>query len=385
MNLPSALDIEKLIRIQDQSCVSIYMPTSTSGIDAKEPSIRLKNAIRKCEGQLGEQGVKPQVISNILTPIRDLAAETRLWGQPGQQLAIFSCRDFFQYHKLPINHRQQISVGRRLYIKPLVPLLMFDRKFYILALSLHQIKLYEVTGQGMQEKSLKNSPQSIEDLLQYEQAEEQIQSHTTPQGKSAGSSAIFHGHGNIADKSTRKKDIAEYLNAVDKGLMDLLSNEKSPLILAGVDYIRAEYTRLSNYPNILAEGIDGNPEQFKENQLHQAGWRIIKPLLDKEIETNIERFGDLSSSGRTSTDLHKILPAAHQGRVDTLLVEDARCIWGNFDPAKNQVHVHKEPETADEDLLNLATIKVLSGGGKVYMPSQQQMPGRAAQAAIFRY
>lgn len=385
MNMSPSLDIEKLIQIRDQPCVSIYIPTSTSGIDAQEPSIRLKNAIRKCETQLGEQGFKDRVSSALLAPIRTLATETPLWGKPDQQLAIFSCPDFFQYHKLAINNTQHISVAYRPYIKPLVPLLTSIGKFYILTLSLHQIKLYEATRQGIEERLLKNSPKSIRDLLQYEEVQEQIQSHTTPKGKSAGNSAIFHGHGNIADKTKHKKDIVEFLNAVDKGLTELLSNEKYPLILAGVDYIRAEYAKLSGYPNILSEGINGNPEKFRENQLHKAGWRIIEPLLDKQVEANIERFGALSANGRASTDLHKILPAANQGRVDTLFVDGARCIWGKFDPDNNQVHIHEEPEATDEDLLNLAVIQVLTGRGKVYTPSEKQMPNRAAQAAIFRY
>jgi hypothetical protein len=385
MNLSSALDIEKLLRLRDQPCVSIYIPTRSSGTDAKEPSIRLKNAVQKCQEQLGRRGVKRQVISDILAPVRALGTETLSWGQPGRELAIFSRRDFFQYHRLQINHTQQISVAYRPYIKPLVPLLMFSGKFYILTLSLHQIKLYEATREGMQEKLLKNCPRSIEDLLQYEQVEEHIQAHTMPRGKSAGSSAIFHGHGNIADKTKHKKDIAEYLNTVDKGLKELLSTERSPLVLAGVDYIRAEYAKLSSYPNVLSEGIDGNPEQFKESKLHQAAWHIIEPLLDRQLRADVEKFGDFSAYGRTSTDLREILPAAYQGRVDTLLVDAARCTWGGFDPGSNQIHVHEEPEANDEDLLNLAIIYVLAGRGKVYMPSKQRMPEGAVQAAVFRY
>jgi hypothetical protein len=142
---------------------------------------------------------------------------------------------------------------------------------------------------------------------------------------------------------------------------------------------------LRGYSNVVFKGVDDNPEQLKEDELNQARWPIIELLLDKQVETGIERFGDLSAHGCTSTDLHKLLPAAKQGWVDTLLVDGARCIWGNFYPDSDQVHIHGQPKTGDEDLLNLAIIHVLIGRGEVYTSSEKQMPDRAAQAAIFRY
>jgi hypothetical protein len=385
MASPQNLDVEKLIRVHDEPCVSVYLPASDPPMDSREPSIRMKNAIGECKKQLGDRGLESEVIKKLLEPIRAFSDEKRLFTQTNKELAIFSSRNLFQYHQLAIEYPQQTYVAERFYVKPLVPLLTFDEKFYILSLSLHQIKLCEATRQGLREISMKDSPVSINDLLQYEQAQEQIQLHTMPKGKSAGSSAMFHGHGNISDESTYKKDIAEFLNEVDKGLMGSLSNHKSPLVLAGVDNIRAAYANLSDYPNILPEGIDGNPEQLKESESHKAAWNIMEPLLAKEIQRSMERYGDLSSSGRTSTNLGEILSAAYQGRVDTLFVDEERCVWGTFNPQTDRIHIHRESEKTDEELLNLAVIQTLLGRGKVYTPSVEQMPREAAQAAIFRY
>ena len=385
MDSQQNLDIEKLIQIEGQPCVSIYLSGSQSPTDAKEPAIKLKNAIRECEKRLGERGLDSEEIEGIVAPVRRLIEGNPIIGQSDQKLVIFSCRDLFRHHRLPVKATEQIMVAERFYVKPLVPLLAFDETFYVLSLSLNEIKLYEAARQHFQMKPMENAPESIDDLLQYEEVQKQIQSHTMPKGKSAGSSAIFHGHGNVADATKHKKDITQFLSAVDNGLMEVLSGRKNPLILAGVDYIRAAYAGLSDYPNILAEGIDGNPEQLTENELHRAAWNIIEPVLAKEVEDAIERYGDSSSTNLTSTNLREILSAAYQGRVAALLVDGRRCVWGRFDSDSNQIHIHQEPEPMDEDLLNLAVIQVLKGKGKFYMPSTEQMPEGAAQAAIFRY
>ncbi len=385
MASPQNLDVKKLIQVEDVPCISIYLPASEPPTDSREPSIRMKNAIGECEKQLVDRELESEVIKKLLEPIKAFSDEKTLFTQTDKELAIFSSSDFFEYHQLAIEYPQQIYVADRFYVKPLVPLLTLNKKFYILSVSLHQVKLYEATRQSLREISMKGSPESIDNLLQYEQAQEHIQLHTTPKGKSAGSSAMFHGHGNIADESRYKKDIEEFLNEVDKGLMGSLSDQKDPLILAGVDNIRAAYVSLSDYPNIQSEGIEGNPEQLKESELHQAAWNIVQPLLAKEVENAVERHGNLSSAGRTSTNLGEILSAAYQGRVDALLVDGERSVWGTFNPQTNRIHIHREPEKTDEDLLNLAVIKTLLGRGKVYTPSPRQMPGQAGQAAIFRY
>jgi len=385
MASPQNLDVEKLIQVQDEPCISIYLPASEPPTDSRQPFIRMKNAIGECEKQLDGRGLESEVITKLLDPIKAFSDEKTLFTQTDKELAIFSSSDLFEFHQLAIQYPQQTYVADRFYIKPLVPLLTSDEKFYILSLSLHQVRLYEATRQNLQEIPMKDSPASIDDLLQYEQAQEHIQLHTTPKGKSAGSSAMFHGHGNIADESTYKKDIEEFLNEVDKGLMGSLSDRKRPLVLAGVKNIRAAYANLSDYPNILSEGIEGNPEQLKEDELHHAAWNIVQPLMAEKVEKAIDQYGDLSSSGRTSTNLGEILSAAYQGRVDTLFVDSDRCVWGAFNQEANRIHIHTEPEKTDEDLLNLAVIQTLVGRGTVYTPPAEQMPGEGAQAAIFRY
>jgi hypothetical protein len=83
--------------------------------------------------------------------------------------------------------------------------------------------------------------------------------------------------------------------------------------------------------------------------------------------------------------LREIVPAAYHGRVETLFVAIGFQQWGTFDPETNIVHVHKEMEYTDGDLLNSAAIQTFLHGGTVYAVELEKMPESTLLAAVFRY
>src|SRR5439155_17315203 len=98
------------------------------------------------------------------------------------------------------------------------------------------------------------------------------------------------------------------------------------------------------------------------------------------------RCNEAKRTPRGSTQLDQILPAAHTGRVETLLVNADAQIWGRFVPQSGQTQVHEEPQTGDEDLLDRAAVETyLNSGGAVHALSQHEMPNGSPIAAVFRY
>ena len=59
--------------------------------------------------------------------------------------------------------------------------------------------------------------------------------------------------------------------------------------------------------------------------------------------------------------------------------------WGRFDPQSNQVHLHPEAGTDDEDILDFTAIQTIINGGSVYLLDRSQLPDGEALAALFRY
>jgi hypothetical protein len=165
----------------------------------------------------------------------------------------------------------------------------------------------------------------------------------------------------------------------------LLKEEQAPLVMAGVDYLLPIYQEANSYPFLEQEGIVGNPESLSAAELHQDSWAIVKAHFEREQEAGAARYRDLSLIKQASNDLEEIIPAATQGRVDTLFVAGGVQCWGVYDVENRKVLVHSGMEPGDEDLLDLATIHTLLNRGKVFAVSPEKVPHHALLAAVFRY
>ncbi len=157
------------------------------------------------------------------------------------------------------------------------------------------------------------------------------------------------------------------------------------LVSCRVDYLFPIYREANSYPHLLEQGITGNPESLKAEELHGQAWGIVEPQFLKAQEEAMAKYKQLAGSARASKDLKKIVPAACEGRIDILWVTVGVQQWGFFDPDKCTIHIHAEPEFGDEDLLDFAAVHTILNGVTVYAMKPEEMPDEAPLAAVFRY
>ncbi|MDO8786314.1 MAG: hypothetical protein Q7J12_08865, partial [Syntrophales bacterium] len=88
----------------------------------------------------------------------------------------------------------------RFHIKPLLPILRGDERFYLLALSQNEVRLLEGSRHSVREVDLKTLPKSLAAPLQYDVPERKIRFYSSHVGASgAGNrSPIISGHGGAA-------------------------------------------------------------------------------------------------------------------------------------------------------------------------------------------
>ena len=117
----------------------------------------------------------------------------------------------------------------------------------------------------------------------------------------------------------------------------------------------------------------------------------FKPLLpllssvSKPLHDAAAQYRDYAASGRASTDVREVIPAAYDGRIESLFVASDQEQWGTFDPVTCSMHVHRMAKFRDEDLLDLAAAQTLLHGGAVYALEREHMPDTALIAAVFRH
>jgi hypothetical protein len=383
MSLLRREELKTLLEVRKQPSVSIFLPMHRVGAEVQQNPIRLKNLLREAEEGLRMRGLRPADVGELLAPAQSLLDDRVFWQHQSDGLALFLASDVVRSYKLPLTFDELLVVNDHFHLKPLLPLLTGDGRFYILALSQNQVRFFEGTRYRVSELPLPNVPTSRREALKYDQADEQIQFHTGTQAGTGRRAAMFHGHGVGTDEY--KEKILEFFHHIDRGLHEWLKAERAPLVLAGVDYLLPIYREANTYRNLVEEGVTGNPDLLRAEELHQQAWAIVDPAFHEAQEEVIGQYQQFAGTGRASTHLQEILVAAWHGRVESLFVAVGVQQWGRFDSEHHTLDLHQEAEPADDDLLDEAAMQTVLHAGTVYTMAPGRVPGDGLLAAVFRY
>ncbi len=388
MDRLSKKEIKMLLEQHDGPCVSIFLPTSRGGIESQQDELRLRHKIRDSENRLLLENIRSTEVGKLLEPFNALLDDGDFWLHTIDGLAIFRTSEMFNHYRLPFSFKEQVVVSNHFYLKPLLPFLATGGRFYILALSQKAVRLLEGTCFSIQELELPETvPTNLAEALKYEEAENEVSFYSSSSGALVGKggrkAAIFYGYGVGHDDS--KDHLLRYFQPIDGGLHELLRNESTPLVLAGVEYLFPIYQQANTYPCLLREGVPGNPDKLSSDELHEAAWEVVEPYLKRVQEKAAAQYSDNVGTSRTSNNIREIMPAAYYGQIGSLFVAIDQEVWGHFDPTSNTIHVHKEARFRDDDLLDEAATQTILHGGSVYAVEQSKVPGEAMLAAIFRY
>jgi hypothetical protein len=386
MNLFTRDNLNGLMEEREGPCISIFMPAHRTSAGTQQDKIRFKNLLKEAEAKLAamaQEGLDPQ---EFLGPANRLLEENSFWQHQIEGLAVFVSPEVFENFRVPISFLELVVAADRFHLKPLLPLLSHNGKFYILALSQNEVHLYRCARDQVKELKSESIPSNIREALKYHDREKQLQFHTgTPEagGRSGRRAAMFHGHGAGTDDT--KDRIISFFRRIDSGIQEVLSEENAPLVLAGVDFLLALYRKANSYTGLYEEGITGNPEGFNAKELYEQAWKIVEPHFQEVVNAAAARYRQFAGTSRASDDLRVIIPASHHGRVELLFVAVDIQTWGVFDPLTDSVTMHERWEPGDEDLLNLAALQTMRNGGTVYAAELDEIPDNAYSAALFRY
>jgi hypothetical protein len=387
MSLLSVDDLKALLEQAEGIHVSIFMPTVKAGSETQQNPIRFKNLIKQAEAELQNHGLSHTEAVDFLKPVMDLDKEA-FWQHQGEGLAILLSNEFIRYFQLPLIVEELVVVGDRFHLKPLLQFLIGDGEFYVLTLSQDHVRFLKGSRYNIEELEVEGLPKHMDQALQYDETAKdgQFRISTSKGGTNnpfqhAGS---FHGQGS-PDRDDIRQDLLQYFHLIDRSLHEVLRDKRAPLVLAGVEYLMPIYREANTYPHLIEESISENPKLKTPEELHDQAWKIVEPYFAQVEESAINHYRELQGTGKTSTDLKEVVPAAWYGRVEQLFVAVGVQQWGSFDPQSNELEIHGDTEPGDDDLLNLAAIQTFLNGGTVYAVEPNKVPDTAPVAAVFRY
>jgi hypothetical protein len=378
IDLLTEADLTELARHGGGAHVSLCMPTHRAGPDTRQDPIRFKNLVTRAATLLTDQhGLSDREADALLAPARDLGADGEFWQYQADGLAVFLAPGTVRTVRVPLALGEEVTVGPRFRLRPLLPLLAGDGHFLLLALSQNEVRLYEGTRFTIAELDPGPIPGSIAEALAHEDPESQLQLRT------GGEAGMYHGHGE--GDEIDKQRLERYLRAVDRGLVERVgAGRRTPLVLAAVGYYLPMYAEVTSLPDLADRAVEGNPENRSSEELHAAAWDIVAPRFAAARREAIEAWHAAEATGTTSNEVAAIVLAALEGRIDTLFLAGDAPVWGRLDgDVSPSVEVHDAPQPGDDDLLDLAAAETILTGGTVYTaePDVPDGPGDGSPAA----
>lgn len=371
------LSYEALTNTNNGTCVSLYteevLPTASPDAGLK----RLKSILRDARASFEGASMTVEDAQRLLESSWRQDFESSRDRAKGT--AIFVNKEFFAKCRIPAAGGEKVVVGKRFFVRPLLPFVPAQDRFFVLALSQKHVRLFEGSRSGMHERNLLHTPASLRQDFEGLSFQRGYEMHTAASAGSNQKGAHFHG----ANISTKDR-LAQFFRDVDRGIAGLLEGREAPLIVACVEYLFPIYKEANTYPHLLEEAITGNPDLLSPQALHDASWNIFEKRLSNEASRALDVYNEHVNTPLASSNLRRIISAADRGLVRFLFLPPDAEQWGSFEPPET-VHIHAKPEPGDEELLNLAAVLTLRRGGKVWVVPANELRQGAEIAAVFRF
>lgn len=370
-------DLKRLLERREGPCVSIYFPAHRSKREARPDSILYRNLCREVEKILARDA-SGEVTRQILTSLRALD-EPEFWERGSQGVAVFASPGFFACYRLPLELPSLDVVGVSFHTKPLLGYLQEGISYYVLALSLHRVALYDGWRESLHEVPLNGVPGSIEEALGIE---------TLPgfRGPHERREADLH-HVQGAGGDDFKVEVEKYFRGVARGLRRMgLKESRKPVILAAQRHHQSLFRKVAQIPSLLDEGILTDAAKLDSETICSEARRILRPEFERQVSEAKEEYGLSASRGQGSERLEEVAKAVAEGRAKRLFVESKRRIWGLVDPVTGEILPGDARKNAyDVDLLDELAEMTLARGGEVLVLSAEEMPTSTGLAATFRF
>ncbi|CAH0999835.1 hypothetical protein LEM8419_01121 [Neolewinella maritima] len=366
--------------------VSIFIPTYRVG-NQQEDQIRFKNALKKAHEKLIERyDLSEQEATDFLAEASALEDNQEFWKNQSDGLAVFIGPDRMEHYACPIDFETMIYVAPEFYLRPLVPLLGEESKFHFLALSRGAIKLYTGSEYSIAEVNLQGLvPTNMDDALMQDTPDNTLGRAGGAEGQRGSNNGVFFSRGGKTGDEV--EDLKAYFDRVDAGISDYLCDDNAPLVLGGVEQLIPIYEEANGYDHLYTQNhVKGNLEEDAPAMLHEKAWAVIGTHFEDQRHRDRQLYGDNAAQNEAGSDVTTVVPAAVNGRVAALWLNKDTYVYGEYHAENNGVEIMTDEDKNATELLNLAAVRAVQSGARVYNVAATDLPVASSDAcAIYRY
>lgn len=388
MNEPINRDtLTDLVKLDEQICLSVYMPTHRTVPEREQDPIRYKNLLRELRGKLATR--YPQADHDaLLEPFEALLEDREFWIYQRDGLAVLGGEHFFRVFPLQRRVPEIASVDVHPYLKPLLRIAQSADRYQVLCLARDEVRLFEGNRDVLDEIQL------IDDVPRNQnQALGSDLTEATQTGKPGGYSMasergdpMMHEAGGSGKQDEIDLDRDRFFRKVDLAIAEHYSNPSNlPLLLVALPENQSVFRAATRNQHLVADGIDMDPSALDVEQLRKRSWEIMSVQYRQRLNGIVDQYGASRGQGLASDRVEDIGQAAVTGRISTLLVEAERVIPGELDQTSGEVHVNGAAAEGGHDVLDQLIPQVLQNGGEVIVLPADQMPVGTGAAAMYRF
>ena len=266
IKLPTETEIETLQAFKKPDCISIYSSYIAPSSPNNPNRIQLKNLLKESRQLLMADGINAREVGATLKPVDKLLDGDEFRLNHKHSLALFIQRDFFAYYRLPAEDMvSSVRIDDGFFVQPIIEMASTNPNYYVLLLSHNHVQLLKGDCYYIESLNVPGLPTNMERELNIDEYPSEIQTHSIAPASRGKSSEAFHGQYN--DIQVDKDLLVQFFRRIDRRLRILLRDTKTPLIIAGVDYLLPLYRQVSTYPNLLIDEIRGNLEHASLNAI----------------------------------------------------------------------------------------------------------------------
>src|SRR5699024_5112788 len=190
-----------------------------------------------------EQIDDAEVRAALARSLEDLTEWPAFWRFQARTLVVLATTERVRSYRRRSRWPAAAEVRDRLYLKPMLRTSNFPQSAFALALSENDARLVHVLAD--QEPTVIDTPDmpgGVEEFI----------------GREDPAGGVPRRRLHAAD--SRKLRIRQYARAVDHALRPVLRGSGLPLVLAAAEPTASIFRAANSYPELLDQGIEGNPE-----------------------------------------------------------------------------------------------------------------------------
>ena len=361
--MPSSLDflqeghVESLLDTVGDGVVSIYAPMKPGSSGVQQNRLRWKTISTQIENKLTEFQVDSDLQRKTLNHVDSLIDDKEFWKQQSCGLASFISPDSVFHFRLHTQPNQAIAVDKRFNLRPLLPEINCNFRYYIITKDLLRFRLFHVECESVEELQPPRLPHELYHAMKVHQPH-----------KADGSA------GQMCSELMSKLQTF------------LTQKAEAPLLFAGAKADFKSFADSNQYKNFCHVRLESNGEVDNWNAVIRESHAVVCSRHEQRIETIVKTFRDWQDSDWASSDLHEICRAASVGQVRNLLVSKELSCFGSS-LGEHQIDFATSSPTRrdhrDKDIVSLLISNTIRNGGRAFCVPPSSLPSTLDVVALF--